>query len=328
MSERNSSERLHLSRLNPQAALGYDFYMIPKLLINHEAFDNIDYGAKMLYSFMLNRASLSARNLDDFTDEQGQLYIIYTIEQVMENMRCSNKTAVKMVKQLEDIGLIDKKRQGQGKPSIIYVNDFSEVVFQKCNTYTSRSVKSTFLEVKKVHSSYNDYNKTYIKSINQSEIGGGTLQKIEKPKTKNQKPNEIKIEKTKKELIDRIDEPSYEDYENHVKKNIEYEHLKKHNKRFKNSNELNEIVMIMVDTLTSTKKTIRVGGEDKPANVVKNRLLKLDVSHIEYVFEQLSQNTNKIMNVRSYILTVLYNAPSSLENHYLQEVNFDFGRKW
>jgi len=92
---------------------------------------------------MLSRASLSATNADDFTDDAGRLYIIYTIEQVMADMRCSTKTAVKMVKQLDDIGLIEKKRQGQGKPSILYVKDFNTVQFLNCKKYNPRSARCT-----------------------------------------------------------------------------------------------------------------------------------------------------------------------------------------
>lgn len=124
-------EKLRLSRLKPASARQYDFYLIPKLLINHEAFNGIDYGAKLLYSLMLSRASLSATNMQDFTDENGDLYIIYTVEQVIVDMCCSKPTAIKMLKQLDDIGLIERKRQGQGKPSITYVNDFASVDFKK-----------------------------------------------------------------------------------------------------------------------------------------------------------------------------------------------------
>lgn len=149
-------DKLQLEYLNPSTARQYDFYLIPKLLIDHEAFDGIDYGAKLLYSLMLNRASLSATNAKDFTDKNGNLYIIYTVEQVMVNMRCAKATAVKMLKQLDEIGLIEKKRQGQGKPTIIYVKDFATVDFLKFKSYTSRSSNNETQEVQNLKCSYND----------------------------------------------------------------------------------------------------------------------------------------------------------------------------
>lgn len=116
-------KKLQLDYLRPETIKErkYEFYKIPKPLIDHEAFYDLDYGAQILYCRMLNRASLSAVHTKDFTDKVGRLYIIYTVEQIMEDMRCARRTTIKMLKKLEDIGLIEKKRQGQGKASIIYV---------------------------------------------------------------------------------------------------------------------------------------------------------------------------------------------------------------
>jgi len=115
-------ERLDLEYLRPETARQYDFYLMPKLLLDHKAFNSVDYGAKLLYSIMLSRASSSTTNVDVFTDEDERIYIIYTIEQVMKDMRCAKATAVKMLKQLDDIGLIEKKeieQKEQGKSMVL-----------------------------------------------------------------------------------------------------------------------------------------------------------------------------------------------------------------
>jgi hypothetical protein len=104
------------------------YLTVPKEIMDNPAFDDVDYGSKLLYGLMLNRTSLSATN-PDFIDDKGNIYIIYTVEQVMEDMRCARQTAVNMLKQLDDVGLIEKHRRGQGKPSIIYVKDFSSIDF-------------------------------------------------------------------------------------------------------------------------------------------------------------------------------------------------------
>jgi hypothetical protein len=79
----------------------------------------------------------------------------------------------------------------------------------------------------------------------------------------------------------------------------------------------------MVETVCATKKTIRVAGNDFPAEVVKSRLLKLDSTHIEFVFDCLKENTTKIHNIRQYLLAVLFNAPNTIDSYYTALVNHD-----
>ena len=78
-----------------------------------------------------------------------------------------------------------------------------------------------------------------------------------------------------------------------------------------------------VDTVCSTRKMIRIGGEDFPKEIVKSRLLKLDSSHIEYVISSLRENTTKVRNIRAYLLTSLYNAPTTINSYYTALVNHD-----
>lgn len=96
--------------------------------------------------------SLSARN--NWTDEKGRVYIICTIEEIMEDLNCGNKKAISLLSELEKIGLIERRRQGLGKPNLIYVKNFISAVenpveghFLKCPNDTSGSVKKTSLEM-------------------------------------------------------------------------------------------------------------------------------------------------------------------------------------
>ena len=86
---------------------------------------------------------------------------------------------------------------------------------------------------------------------------------------------------------------------------------------------LDEIVDIMVDTVCSTKPMIRIGGQDFPLEVVKSRLLKLNSEHISYVVSSLKSNTTKVRNIRAYLLTALYNAPTTISSYYTALVNHD-----
>lgn len=110
-------------------------------------------------------------------------------------------------------------------------------------------------------------------------------------------------------------------YREILRENIEYDHLCQQYKYSRD--ELTEILELMLETVCSTKKTIRVGGEDKPAEVVKSRMMKLNQQHIEYVLETLGKNTTEVRNIKSYLLTTLFNAPSTIDNYYKQMVQHD-----
>ena len=86
---------------------------------------------------------------------------------------------------------------------------------------------------------------------------------------------------------------------------------------------LEEILELLVETVCSTKKFIRVAGSDYPAEVVRSRLLKLDMEHIKFVFDCLKENTTKIRNIKQYLLTTLYNAPTTIGNYYSALVQHD-----
>ena len=102
----------------------FAFYQIPKILITDEKFAGITMESKILYSLMLDRASLSAKN--GWLDEDGKVFIYYKLDRIMTDMHCANQKATKMLKELEEkAGLIERQKQGQGKPTKIYVKDFA-----------------------------------------------------------------------------------------------------------------------------------------------------------------------------------------------------------
>ena len=98
----------------------FAFYRIPKVFFTEPLLCGISIEAKLLYGLMLDRLSLSTRN--DWVDADGRVYIYYTVENVMEDLNCGNKKAVKLLNELDsEYGLIERKRQGLGKPTKIYV---------------------------------------------------------------------------------------------------------------------------------------------------------------------------------------------------------------
>ena len=111
------------------------------------------------------------------------------------------------------------------------------------------------------------------------------------------------------------------EYRELILENIEYERLKK-DKSLRRE-DLDEIVELLVDTVCSTKELVVIAGEKKPADVVKSRFLKLNAEHIGYVLDCMRENTTKIRDIRQYLLTVLYNAPMTMNNYYTALVNHD-----
>lgn len=112
-----------------------------------------------------------------------------------------------------------------------------------------------------------------------------------------------------------------ESYAALIKENIEYDFLIRNHPH--SENDIREIFEVMLDTVCSTKPLIRIGGDDRPAEVVKSQLLKLDYTHIEFVMECMKENTSKVRNIRQYLLTSLYNSISTISNYYGALVNHD-----
>ena len=166
----------------------FSFYTLPRLLLTSKKFKGLHKLAAVLYGMMLSRLALSARREDEFTDAEGRLYILYTIDQVQADLRCARATAVKLMRQLVEYGLLEKKRRGQGKPNLLFVKDFreaekvvdgaeatreekennqrkskmhnpNEVDFQKLKILTSRNQEFLPPEVQNVDSKYIDLSK-------------------------------------------------------------------------------------------------------------------------------------------------------------------------
>ena len=112
-----------------------------------------------------------------------------------------------------------------------------------------------------------------------------------------------------------------ESYRDLVLENIEYDHLCREFTTYRE--DLDEIVELIVETVCARRKTTRIAGADFPHEVVRSRFLKLDSSHIEFVMECLHNNTTEIRNMKQYLLTVLFNAPTTMNNHYTAQVNHD-----
>ena len=304
----------------------FSFYRVPRLLIKDERFKGLSSDAKLLYGLMLDRMSLSMKN--GWLDEENRAYIIYTLDNVMEDLGCAKATCVKIMKELDSdngIGLIEKKRRGLGKPDIIYVKNFATIGEAEEETpanadvstevqdlnlkSSSRSTISELAEVQKADPNYTNYNHT-----NQSNIDRNYINPI------NQSGSELEGE------IDVMEDVNA--YMEIIKENIEYEHHMKYG-RWQDKGLYEELYEVICEIVCVKHKTVKIGGNDYPYELVKSKFLKLNSSHLEYVIGCMQETTTKIANIKAYMVTALYNAPSTMNHYYQQEVQHDmYGGGW
>ena len=315
----------------------YSFYRIPKMLFTAECFRSLSCEAKVLYGLMLDRMGLSIKNR--WIDEEDRVYIVFTVEEIAELMNCGTQKAVKLMKELDTdkgIGLIEKKRLGLGKPNVIYVKNFMEIEDAPLPDKEEDSYESETM-VKTENAVSNNHNSRIVKITNQefpksqfkndenhnSGIVKTTIQEFPKSQSNNTEFNNTDFSKTDpinhypSDVIDKMGR-----YRDALQKNISYECFL--SDRNCQREELDELVEIMVDVMIMPDyASLRIAGVERPAAVVKERFLKLEHSHITYVLGCLRANTSKVGNIRSYLLTSLYNAALTMDNYYRAEVNHD-----
>ena len=219
-------------------------------------------------------------------------------------IHCARQKAVKLLDELEhEYQLIERRRQGLGKPNLLYVKDLyaglSQSNYWKYENQTSGGLKSELPGVWKSNGSKTDINNNtdssetdLIYSAQSGENISGEMREDERCRLYFQDKLEIPI----------------------LEKNSP------HDREI-----LMEILELLVETVTSRKKFLRICGEEKPKEVVKSRLMKLDSMHIQYVMECLKSNTTQVRNIKQYLLATLYNAPTTIDSYYAAQVRHDFG---
>ena len=309
-------DRIKLSYFYGREADQYSFYRIPKLLFTEEYFKKISVEAKVLYGLMLDRMSLSMKN--QWFDTEGRSYIYYSLEDIMDAMGCSNKKAISIMKELDiesGIGLIEKKRQGQGKPTMIYLKQFMIQDAQKCNNYISGE-KSAISEVKNLH---------VLKCKNvMSRSEEFTHPEVKKLHTNKNNINNTELSNTEpNHIISGNDGMGFdvEAYTEIIKENIELDILLE---RYPYDRELlTGIFDLILETVLCKNKSIVVASSEYPAELVRSKFLKLNMFHVEYAMDCIRKNTSKIHNIKKYLLAALFNAPSTISGYYQAEVNHD-----
>ncbi len=309
----------------------FTFYRIPKLLMTSPEFKRVSDSAKLLYGLMLDRMSLSIKN--GWLDEQQRAYIYFTTNDVMEQMCCGTEKATKLIAELDSekgIGLIERKKQGQGKPTIIYLKNFIINNTEHRNSRLSEIESQDFGKSK--NKSFDNQNSR----VSEIENTDFRLSKCSNNNISDNKENDTDFNKTilsypienddsiypsapaqSPDMIRWIEERNT--YEQLIKQNIEYDIIVKEY----TAEWLDEIVELMVDVVCSKEPYIRINKQDYPQEIVKSRFLKIDSSHIEYINFALKENTSNVRNIRAFLITTIYRSFETADNWYSAKVKHD-----
>ena len=280
-----------------QAGELFSFFRIPKALFQEQRFQNLSTDAKTLYGILLDRMSLSVKN--EWFDKKGRVFIIFTIEDVKRTFRCADNKATKLLRELEEFGLIERKRRGLGRPSLVYVKNFS-----------AESSKSIF-QNRDFHDS------------------GGF-------KNASQDPSKSRCNKTKENDTEMSEtDPFYSEEADGMSKRTQLEEYFSQSLEMDlllrlypdDEDTLYQIVNLLVDTCATNRKLLHIAGDDKPAEVVRSRFMKLNADHIRFVLKCLAENSSPIRNMKQYLLASLYNAPTTMQLSYQNQTNHDLAMR-
>ena len=370
----------------------FSFYRIPRLLIKDQHFKGLSSDAKLLYGLMLDRMALSMKN--HWLDNENRAYIIYSISNVMEDINCSKPTCVKIMKELDSFGLIERKRKGLGKPDIIYVKNFAVLEDSQEQDEESSDFADTFEENKPVMSNenitsegkqdelpevkdFNFNNEAYGLEMVETEeifkekeqispnvgVNSGISKKSELPEVKdfnfwNEKtltsggkeslPLEVKnlapnynnnnynnqsynyinqsyqsnlSSQADQACNDEIDTIGNTDaYIQQIKKNLDYDFYMTNDVAYMDKDLLKEWFVIICDVVCTKSETIKISGYVYSCDYVRSKFLRLTSNHVMYVMDCIKNTTTKIANIKAYLLVALFNAPSTIDHYYQQEV--------
>ena len=276
-----------------QAGELFSFFRIPKALFQEQRFQDLSTDAKTLYGILLDRMSLSVKN--EWFDKKGRVFIIFTIEDVKRTLRCADNKATRLLRELEKFGLIERKRRGQGKPCLVYVKNFSA-----------------------------ESSKESVKNRDNDDSCGSKIACQDPVKSRGIKKKENKTEMNNTNPILSDESEKMKDrelFEEYFSCSLEIDLLLRLYPDDEDT--LYQIVNLLVDTCATKRKTLRIAGDDKPAEVVRSRFMKLNADHIRFVLKCLAENSSPIRNMKQYLLASLYNALTTMQLSYQNQTNHD-----
>lgn len=221
----------------------FSYFRVPQILFRDIKFKDLSTDAKTLYGILLDRMGLSVKN--GWLDEQGRVYIIFPVQEVMDALGCADNKATKLFRELEKFGLIERKRRGLGKPNLIYVKNFADPRFRNREKNGSGAADSAQQETAKSRGNKTEWNKT----------------EGSEPDPFSSDAEDESDERTRLEA--------------YFMQSLEVDLLLRACPDEEDT--IHQIVNLLVDTCSSKRRMLRVAGDDKPAEVVRNRFMKLNV---------------------------------------------------
>ena len=221
----------------------FSYFRVPKILFRDIKFKDLSTDAKTLYGILLDRMGLSVKN--GWLDEQGRVYIIFPVQEVMDALGCADNKATKLFRELEKFGLIERKRRGLGKPNLIYVKNFADPRFRNREKNGSGAADSAQQETAKSRGNKTEWNKT----------------EGSEPDPFSSDAEDESDERTRLEA--------------YFMQSLEVDLLLRACPDEEDT--IHQIVNLLVDPCSSTRRMLRVAGDDKPAEVVRSRFMKLNV---------------------------------------------------
>ena len=309
----------------------FTFYRIPKILITSQFFKKVSDSAKLLYGLMLDRMSLSIRN--GWLDDDNRAYIFFTTNDVMEQMCCGTEKATKMLAELDSekgIGLIERVKQGQGRPAIIYLKKFYDLEDKDTTSQssTSKNENQAFEESK---NKTFENRKTRLSEIESQEFRKSKNKTFENRKSRvsetesqdfrKSKCNYNNINYTDINYIYPINQDSYNIQNSdqteerwidrytktvdEIKKQIDYDYLINYAER----DIVDEVVNIMAEVMPIARPKYKIEGDFVEYDAVLNNLKKITAEQLEVCLLAYSRQRQRIRNPKAYWISVLYNIP-------------------
>ena len=251
----------------------YTFIRFPRAFYTNPVFKEISLEGRNLLILLYDRLELSKLNSERFTDENGEVFVIYTVEEICDKFGCGNKKVTKLFRELEASGMIYRRRKNGSRPARIYLtNKFLnelETEFAKCQNDVLQSVGTTSCKVSETPPINNEYSNN---NINNNESATFVT-------------------------------------DDEIREQIEYDCLFCE----ETAGMLNQIIMVISDVLNGKTPTVKIGREELPRELVIQRFRMIDGDHVTSVMWQLGRNKTQIRNMKDYLIMKLYDEVQSGE---------------
>lgn len=323
----------------------FTFIRIPKLLFMSEELCKLSNDAKILYGLMMDKLSLSRMN--NWFDENNRPFIIFTVQEAADELGVARSTCTRFMTELEEIGLIEKRRMGLGDPDIIYVKNIASAkglklrnnlgsdtkylressvlnrVKKKTQSKSSRCSKMKHQDDSKRDVRKNDSAISADSNISHSDDSESATNNTNINKTINNANKEYTSNHIYQDKNDKNDEAASTDIlAEIIKQHIGYYDRYPLLKRIKRER-FDEMLSIILDVVCYNRKTISINNTDYPYSSVRDKFMLLTYDHLEYVYECIDKQKDEIKNIRKYIITALFNSIDTIAHYYSNQAEHD-----